>query len=83
MSGADANGWMPIASAPKNVKWALTWGCPHEYGELDGETPSVQFSKRLGGGWYSREWGTHHPTHWQPLPEPPIPTDLMDAGEVL
>ncbi len=76
MSGPDANGWMPIESAPKDGTRILIGDFKeadpdeHDYGIAE----FVQ-TKWQGIGqpdWYWSLNGTFAPTHWQPLPLPPV-----------
>jgi len=76
MSAPDANGWMPINSAPKMqvvILFAVT--------DVEG---GVVKNWKMGSGCYlighdAWEWQgrvlkdyEHQPTHWQPLPKPPV-----------
>lgn len=64
--------WQPIETAPKDGTSVLTWGCVHDDGGVHMfETPSFQLSRFGETGWVSAALGTHEPTHWMPLPEPP------------
>jgi hypothetical protein len=77
---ARSDGWLPIESAPKDGTEILTWGYLHDDGgpvdedgrSFMGETPDWQISRwHEMGCWFSAEWGSHEPTHWRPLPDPP------------
>lgn len=76
--------WQPIETAPKDGKPLLTFGSLHDDNGADmGETPRVQYSRwdYKTSTWYSDEWGTHQPTHWQPLPAPPAAQrDMQEVG---
>ena len=70
----DANGWLPIESAPRDRRPILVWtgdDCRCNYAVV----------------WYdeeSGEWEDHAqfyaPTHWQPLPAPPVAAVERDDG---
>jgi hypothetical protein len=64
--GVDANGWRPIATAPKRGQRILLY--------------RRGYREAQAACWWStehREWHAvlgfafHDATHWQPLPEPP------------
>lgn len=69
---ADANGWMPIETAPKDGTeiWAYT-----------PERGGIQFKTLWGPDYCKDGWGPidsccgyyedMKPTHWKPLPDPP------------
>lgn len=71
----DPGGWRGIESAPKDGTAVLTFGCLHEDGLFMGERAGVQLSRFGEHGWFSGEWGSHKPTHWRPLPDPPVKGD--------
>lgn len=74
-------GWQPIETAPKDGTWVLVWG-----GETDEmmdisreecrRVVTAQYSyvrwqfAWFDGGFYGKF--DKPPTHWMPLPEPPI-----------
>lgn len=82
-SPMDENGWLPIETAPKDDTPVLVWadaegwrgqfarvcasyhrGMWRVYGPILGEPD---------GDGRSRQWlGEVSPTHWQPLPNPPV-----------
>jgi hypothetical protein len=71
---SDANGWLPIETAPKTGKF-LT------YSRLDGVElvwvyPSYNNPNRMtwqvGSDYRSDSDRNYRPTHWQPLPGKPI-----------
>lgn len=72
MNKPDANGWMPIESAPKDGTRVLIW---------QGEAYVAWFEREYawvshGGAWISERYRSdtyeYAPTHWQPLPKPPV-----------
>lgn len=78
MSAPDANGWMPIESAPKDGALVDLWIAPR-----DEFTGADLISCRVANAFYEhgrwchtasridlRVW--HNPTHWQPLPGAPV-----------
>lgn len=67
----DANGWLPIETAPRNGKWILAWW-PNVV-----EAALVVFYCEHQGRWVEATsgsgWKNHgNPTHWQPLPKGPV-----------
>lgn len=71
------NKWQEIETAPKDGTRILSFGCLHGDRGVDmGEKPMAQVSRYMDSFncWYSAEWGSHSPTHWMPLPEPPKDT---------
>lgn len=66
----DANGWMPIWSAPKDGRPVLLW---HPSGAKPTNAIQVGFWYHGFGGWHSIP-GTYgmNPTHWQPRPKSPV-----------
>jgi hypothetical protein len=78
MSTPDANGWMTIETAPKDGRSVLiaenigTRWCV-------AEGHYVRKYRQRKGTWYGvRDYGDdefsqpYKPTHWQPLPKPPV-----------
>jgi hypothetical protein len=65
--------WYPIETARKGGPPILTYGCLHDDGGVDmGEVPSIRISMWVAGyGWFNNDVGSHEPTHWMPLPQPP------------
>jgi hypothetical protein len=69
---SSPSGWRDIATAPKDGKavlgWHPRWSIPEVSVWLDGPRMSEP-------GWHSYQrsyrW-SHQPTHWQPLPSPPL-----------
>lgn len=86
-SPPSQNGWIDIASAPKDGRWILvTWLEEGKYSQA-----VVSWTKNAGHGFIGAEWKQWDdwelsasggyaedsllyasPTHWQPLPQPPI-----------
>jgi hypothetical protein len=70
---AQADGWQDIKTAPKDGKRILAW-------HRDWETSHT-------AQWFGSYWGVYYksgpflfqPTHWQPLPAPPV---IAEHGEV-
>lgn len=78
----DANGWMPIESAPKDGTHVLIAGGTFDAHWDEGlEFKGVCIAYWHGDHWHGNEanahdeWKRHHPTHWQPLPAPPETAD--------
>lgn len=79
-----AREWLPIESAPKDGTEIDVW-CP----DTDLELPGF----RIANVWWcgaDRKWRAYgdgrmrwvtQPTHWQPLPAPPRPTQEMETHE--
>lgn len=69
-------GWQPIENAPKDGASVL--------GHADGDCAVVHYSS---GEWQLTETGLYaedgrwQPTHWMPLPPPPIERGDFGAGE--
>lgn len=74
MSAPDANGWMDISTAPKDgsdilgvrgdVRKIVRWDA-----DKYNSKPKPYWSTGFGGKTWDRD---HPPTHWQPLPKPPV-----------
>ena len=80
----DANGWYPIECAPKdgtvinlfynNVVYAGLWQLATE-NPMDGETwPWLVLDSEITHNALDRK----APTHWQPLPKPPVTQETPD-----
>jgi hypothetical protein len=74
-------GWLPIDSAPKDGSHVLL--------ARAGEWSSYGYYEAELDGWWeaNTHWtdatdGQCYPTHWQPLPSPPLPLESDNAGEV-
>jgi hypothetical protein len=84
---AAAHRWLPIETAPKDGKSVLLaegdyvdFGFWHDGSECYGH--------RGEAGWFSEDDRHNlliarniHPTHWQPLPEPPIRKGNQQEGK--
>ena len=68
--------WRPIATAPNDGQWILTWRAIGAGGDL--EVKQARWypdRENFGGhGWTFPQWGNAMPSHWRPLCPPPIPT---------
>ena len=69
MSKPDEHGWFPIETAPKHYKPIHAINVEHGYEAIVAhngtEWECISFdSFPMGVGFY--------PTHWQPLPKPPV-----------
>jgi len=78
-------GWMPIETAPRDGS-AILLG--HEGAAFDGWWEADGRETDTGEpGWIDglmnniEEYTTLHPTHWQPLPTPPLSTRKGSAGD--
>lgn len=74
--------WLPIETAPRDGTWVLLAGGRMDdgwYGSLDEPPVAVGFFVGVGGAWavanWDGDWRTFYeqPTHWTPLPAPPLP----------
>lgn len=65
----DANGWLPIGSAPANEFQGNVL-------VIGGAWPEPTIVKNDGDWWRYRQAESSKgiPTHWQPLPKPPVQT---------
>lgn len=63
LTAAKAGGWLPIETAPKDASVLI-----HRSGDL---FPGVAYLSRDRWYWSSSGAWAGHPTHWQPLPNPP------------
>lgn len=106
MSEPDANGWLPIESAPKDTTVVILY-CPKGDGNpgatfrvtagyWDSDDGGIFEHRDIDGcwvgqderepweGWISLDGGfsedTMMPTHWQPLPNPPVSTPPRTEG---
>lgn len=69
ISEPDANGWMPIESAPKDVQ-ILAY--EPEYGWLLASWCHDRWLIKSSGNFWARLPGSVTLTRWQPLPKPPV-----------
>lgn len=82
----DANGWLSIASAPRDGTPVLVCAMDDEV-RVVGEAYHREREPGPGWWWAGMDWGDNHAetleasgfivTHWQPLPPPPV----GEAGE--
>ena len=77
--------WQSIDTAPKDETVVLLY-FPASY-DSDGMRVGWWFEDTQGeSGWYEREESSHkltdfygEPTHWQPLPDPPVGIDVQEV----
>jgi len=77
------NGWLPIESAPKDGTRILACGGDCDELQLVAWLNDSSISWKKAMAWCSPDswqdehggYSTYSPTHWQPLPAPPIPTE--------
>lgn len=79
MSAPDANGWMPIETAPKNGRWILGWGKRQNVADTirvwRWDADAGEMETDVFGLWVDAADMNDYddqPTHWQPLPKPPV-----------
>lgn len=81
----DAEGWLPIESAPKdNSVFVDLWTSLGERVTDASWNPDRQRWEHWSiGGFDSMEWVRidGQATHWRPLPAPPLPTSAQDSAE--
>jgi len=68
-------GWQPIETAPKDGARVLVW--------VDCATIEASFD-HVASEWIAGSWGLgfgNSPTHWHPLPAPPLKTHLPEQEE--
>lgn len=69
--------WQPIESAPQDGRQVLLFGTQNEFADIamKGAFVFTGYWDRFDESWCSTAttWRGpfYHPTHWQPLPEPP------------
>jgi hypothetical protein len=83
-------GWRPIESAPRESAILVTWE-PPRHGVVK-ECPCIAVQQRytpLPGMEVRRRWMNPHgdkllpvPTHWQPLPSPPLAEPTPEGGSI-
>lgn len=72
--------WQPIDTAPKDGEWLLVYGFWYPKGDYSGIT--------LGAYLPDEEMWTFEgdlmdrPTHWMPLPAPPVNTSTERVNEI-
>lgn len=62
--------WQPIETAPKDGTWILLSGCSFGHNMRVGRW--YFWSDTQGCDWSDYNNRGFKPTHWMPLPEPPI-----------
>lgn len=71
MTAPDANGWMPISTAPKDGTWVFLYWPTMSITTY----PAVGFHCGDEYGWEmvaDRDYGEVYPTHWADLLPPPV-----------
>lgn len=72
----DANGWMPIESAPHDGSKVLLWLADEDFSVTGSwRVLDVGTEDEWAGFWlWEMDLGEdlHCPTHWQPLPKSPV-----------
>ena len=74
-----ANGWLPIASAPRDGRVVDLWACRDVTGNFERQTDCCWGRRTFGTEpvgeptWlgFPDRYSTYTPTHWRPLPPPP------------
>ncbi|MDF1731310.1 MAG: DUF551 domain-containing protein [Minwuia sp.] len=65
-------GWLPIRTAPQDGMPVLVY-VPEYQGGRGAIITAVWMKRRLfGSGWYDSGATQVEPSHWQPLPDPPV-----------
>lgn len=80
--------WLPIESAPRDGSDVLLW-LPASGGALRGCWDDDRYAKKPRPFWTNdcdRLWGRthtreHQPTHWMPLPPPPVSAPIAGAEQ--
>jgi hypothetical protein len=70
--------WQPIETAPKGGKWVLLWWPAVTDAPFVGYCVLGEWRAATSGDKWSRSPG---PTHWMPLPAPPVATPGENSGE--
>lgn len=66
MSNADANGWMPIETAPRDGERFLAYSKGRHF-------DCWWYDNGYGEAWWMDEADSEpNPTYWRPLPNPPV-----------
>jgi len=88
----DENGWLDISTAPKDGTYVLLAVPHYESGWNIGEAYFDQQSRDGGDWWWAgtsdgdywssplSESNHHPPSHWQPLPLPPVASTNPEHG---
>lgn len=69
-----AHGWQPIATAPKDGSVIIGYDASRIYEPEEG-IGSVEFMRWRDGCWMDPATHSMKPTHWMPLPAPPVAPD--------
>jgi len=79
LGGRPETGWQPIATAPKDGTAILIWQprtdfvrSVREWKNCDDSRYAVGYWRTWVGSWGNRNDADVEPTHWQPLPSPPL-----------
>ena len=63
--------WQPIETAPKDGRWVLCWG--HNAGVVESMIWHWNDDSKDGNWyWYEGDCPRTQPTHWMPMPAPPV-----------
>lgn len=81
-SAGEVEGWRPIETAPRDGTWLLLW-LPYAGGYGQCHIAPGRWAKdhyRKTFSWFINGNGMRRPTHWRPLPAPPVAALASDAG---
>jgi hypothetical protein len=79
VTARDGSRWQPIETAPKDGTHVLLWATGAFYGCVVGRYNSR--ANNRGGGWLAERFPVPKPTHWMPLPKPPVTARSGGEGE--
>lgn len=69
--------WQPIETAPKDGTAILIWQPDKKKGlSQDDNRYAIGYWRVAEGGWGNRNSAEVNPSHWMPLPEPPVTETL-------